>query len=261
MILALPDGRIVPGPRHGGSGGTVTSFRLGADEYITGISGRSGDYIDSLRIHTNRRESPLFGGSGGNRDFRIVVPEGNQAVGFVGRAGDYIDAVGLAYTPIRVSRSRPVSPVAPGFSSELGLTALAGGRGGKPFQDSALPAGGRIAEIQIRAGERIDAVQVIYTLPSGRYQEGVLHGGSGGAANVFRLDPDEYVIGISGRCGDTIDSLRIHTNRRSSPLYGGGGGSREYRIDVPRGTRAVGFAGRAGDQVDAIALTFVREGR
>jgi hypothetical protein len=107
----------------------------------------------------------------------------------------------------------------------------------------------------------VDAVQVIYTLPSGRYQEGVLHGGGGGAANVFRLDPDEYVVAISGRHGDLVDSLRIHTNRRTSPLYGGSGGNREYRIDVPPGGRVIGFAGRAGDQIDAIGLAYIRGGR
>jgi hypothetical protein len=53
--------------------------------------------VDSFRIHTNRRTSQVFGGRGGDRDFRIDVPDGNRATGFTGRSGEYVDAIGLTY--------------------------------------------------------------------------------------------------------------------------------------------------------------------
>jgi hypothetical protein len=98
---------------------------------------------------------------------------------------------------------------------------------------------------------------MVYALAVGSGFMGDQHGGSGGRLSVFSLDPDEYITGISGRYGDTIDSLRIQTNKRASQLYGGGGGNRDYRLEVPRDTQAVGFVGRSGNLVDAIGLIYV----
>jgi hypothetical protein len=259
MVYALADGRTVQGPRHGGSGGGLNSVRLDTDEYIIGISGRCGNSIDSVRIITNKRTSPLFGGRGGNREYRVEVPGGFQAVGFTGRAGNLVDAIGLTYAPTPVVRRRGfLSTPTPSAPARIEQTPIVGGRGGSGFADSEVPAGARIAEVHVRSGDLIDSVQIVYLLPDGRFQEGTRHGGSGGRDNIFRLDPDEFITGISGRYGSNIDSLRIHTNRRTSPLYGGSGGNRDYRLDVPRGGQAAGFAGRAGEFLDAIGLTYSR---
>jgi hypothetical protein len=242
MLISFPDGRTVMSPKRGGSGGRLDIFRMDRGEYITGVSGRYGDYIDSIRIHTNKRTSALFGGPGGNRDFRVEVPGGNQAVGFAGRAGDYLDSVGLIFAPIH--------------TAEVGQTRLAGGRGGSAFLDRDIPPAARIVEVRVQSGDRIDAIQAVYALPDGRYFEAGRYGGSGGQSGIFRLDSDEYITGLSGRCGDSIDSMRIHTNKRTSQLFGGRGGERDFRLDIPPGSQAVGFVGRAGDYVDAIGLTY-----
>jgi hypothetical protein len=104
MTYVLPGGRILEGARHGGSGGRPYVFRLETNEYITGISGRYGDNIDSLVIQTNRRTSQSYGGRGGSRNYRISVPAGYQAVGFTGRAGQYLDAIGLTYASLGRAR-------------------------------------------------------------------------------------------------------------------------------------------------------------
>jgi hypothetical protein len=240
MLLSLPDGRTVQTPRHGGSGGRLDVFRLQTGEYITGISGRYGDYLDSLQIQTNLRTSQLFGGRGGNRDYRIDVPSGTHAVGFTGRDGDYVDAIGLAYVALpRQNISDDVD--------------LAGGRGGSPFTDGQQ---GRIIEIRVRSGDRIDAIQAIYMGTDGRTYEGQWHGGQGGRMESFRLEQGEYVTGLIGRCGDQIDSLQIQTNRRTSQRFGGRGGNRDFSVQVPRGSQANGFKGRAGQYLDAIGLTY-----
>ena len=246
MMYVLSDGSSLAGPQHGGSGGRVNVFRLDSDEYITGLSGRYGETIDSLRIETNKRTSALFGGRGGNTDFRVDAPSGHYAVGFAGRAGDYLDAIGLICTPL---------------AAQVSTTITAGGGGGNEFTDSRAPAGASVAEVRIWAGEYVDSVQMVYLLPNGRILPGARHGGTGGNSYVFRLNPGEYIIGISGRHGKNIDSLTIHTNRRSSQAFGGRGGDRNFRIDVPAGNQAVGFTGRAGIYLDAIGLTHTRPGR
>jgi hypothetical protein len=236
------DGRAAMGSLNGGTGGQVSTFRLDSDEYIVAISGRYGKYIDSLRIHTNRRTSPFYGGSGGAQDFRIDIPSGNQVVGFIGRSGKYLDAIGLVYARV--------------YLHVAGKTKVAGGSGGTAFLDSEIPYGARITEIRIQAGKYIDGIQVLYTLPDGTTVEGPFHGGRGGNTQVFRLESNEFITGISGRYGEYMDSLMIHTNRRTSSRYGGSGGRQDFRIDVPSGNRAVGLIGRAGKYLDAIGFSY-----
>ncbi len=258
MIYALPDGRTVAGPRHGGGGGNPGSFRLERDERVVGISGRWGEGIDSIRIHTDKRDSTLFGGGGGDHDYHISIPRDSEAVGFAGRAGEFLDAIGLTYGPIFVPRRREMAPPMGAGRGQYSQTPLFGGGGGAMFADAEVPPGARIAEIHVWGDDRIDAIQLMYQLPNRRIVEGQRHGGRGGNEQVFRLGPDEYVTGISGRYGEGVDSLRIHTNRRTSQLFGGRGGGRDYRIDIPRGAEAIGFAGRAGEFLDAIGLAYRR---
>jgi hypothetical protein len=253
LVYALRDGRTVMGPQHGGAGGRLSIFHLDADEYLTGISGRTGSYIDSIRFQTNKRTSPTFGGNGGSRNFRVDVPANAQVTGLAGRAGDYLDAIGLTFIPIRR-----------GFFSAFGSapqpsqTSVAGGSGGTAFVDADIPAGARVAEVRVHAEDFIDSVQMVYELPDGRLVEAGRHGGGGGRAASFRLEPGEYIVGLSGRCGTYVDSLRIQTNRRTSQLFGGSGGDRDFRIDVPDGNQATGFLGRSGEYLDAIGLTYAR---
>jgi Jacalin-like lectin domain len=72
---------------------------LDPDEYLLGVSGRYGDHIDSIRFFTNKRNSPVWGGSGGNRTFGYTAPAGQMIVAFTGRAGDNLDALGVVYAP------------------------------------------------------------------------------------------------------------------------------------------------------------------
>jgi hypothetical protein len=242
VLISLPDGSTRTGAKHGGSGGNLSTFRLDPDEYITGLSGRYGKYVDSVRIHTNRRTSDVFGGRGGSRDLRVDVPSGYQGIGFAGRAGLYLDAVGLVYAPVS--------------QANAGKTSLAGGQGGAEFTDAGIPSNARIIEIRVRAGERLDGLQLVYQTADGTTREGGWHGGQGGRSTSFRLDPDEYLTGISGRHGNSIDSIRFHTNRRTSATFGGRGGNRDFKLDIPAGTRATGFTGRAGIYIDSIGLTY-----
>ena len=254
MIYAFADGRVSPGVRHGGGGGREYTFTLDSGEYITGISGRYGNTVDSMRIHTNQRTSPTFGGGGGDNDFRIDVASGSQATGFVGRSGVTVDAIGLSFAPRY--RDADFSRRRGGVQGQTSATTIAGGPGGDPFTDPELPQGARIAEVRVRAGDAVDAVQMVYASADGRVNPGVRHGGRGGRESIFTLDSGEYITGISGRYGNTVDSIRIHTNKRTSPTYGGRGGSSDFRIDVPSGSQATGFVGRSGVTVDAIGLSF-----
>lgn len=129
-----------------------------------------------------------------------------------------------------------------------------GGGGGIAFVDDVVDTDVRIKEIRIRAGSRIDSVQIVYEKANGGTVEKPQHGGNGGRLQVFLLDDDEFITGISGRAGDNVDSLVIQTNKQSSPRYGGNGGRIEFSYNAPEDTEISGFMGRAADRIDAIGV-------
>jgi hypothetical protein len=67
------------GTKHGGGGGTLHVFELAENEFITKVSGKYGDYIDSMTIETNLKISPTYGGSGGGPTFEFSL---NTLTGF-----------------------------------------------------------------------------------------------------------------------------------------------------------------------------------
>jgi hypothetical protein len=85
--------------KHGGDGGHFTPFVLADDEYLTGITGRYGMYIDSIVLHTNKRVSQRFGGRGGEREYSIQANAGEQIAGLQCRSDTYVDAIGAFTAP------------------------------------------------------------------------------------------------------------------------------------------------------------------
>lgn len=109
-------------PPIGGLGGAHHAFELEPDEYLTGISGRYGWYVDAVRFQTNKRESPFFGGEGGIHEFEFKAPAGYEIVGLFGRAAWYIDALGVIVRPVAM-REEIVEGLAIAAEAEAELTA------------------------------------------------------------------------------------------------------------------------------------------
>lgn len=80
-------------------------FSLDPDEYLIGVAGRYGDHIDSIQFFTNKRNSPVFGGSGGSVTFGYTAPAGHMIVAFTGQAGDSLDAIGVMYASCRAYKT------------------------------------------------------------------------------------------------------------------------------------------------------------
>lgn len=81
--------------KHGGTGGENEEIiQLEEGEYINEIRGKCGQYIDSLRIITNKKSYTL-GGTGGKNKYSLTAPDGYMVNGFFGRSGSYLDAIGI----------------------------------------------------------------------------------------------------------------------------------------------------------------------
>lgn len=136
----------------GGLGGEHHVFYLDPDEYLTGISGRAGWYIDSIRFHTNKRVSPTYGGVGGERDFSFEAKSGYEIGGFFGRSAWYIDALGITVRPRSVQSADETELMdedAEGFESWLELAG----------EGEALPASVVVRRRSLASGEALEELE------------------------------------------------------------------------------------------------------
>nr|5AV7_A Chain A, Lectin [Calystegia sepium]5AV7_B Chain B, Lectin [Calystegia sepium]5AV7_C Chain C, Lectin [Calystegia sepium]5AV7_D Chain D, Lectin [Calystegia sepium] len=85
----------------GGGPDSITGtemVNIGTDEYLTGISGTFGIYLDnnvlrSITFTTNLKAHGPYGQKVGT-PFSSANVVGNEIVGFLGRSGYYVDAIG-----------------------------------------------------------------------------------------------------------------------------------------------------------------------
>ena len=129
-----------------------------------------------------------------------------------------------------------------------------GGLGGHPYENYLIPDGARLREIHIFADEFVNAIQFVYQGADDSLVIMPRIGGRDGQQNIFRLEDEEFLLGIQGQCGWFIDTLSLHTNQRSSPQYGGQGGEKDYFLNAPAGSEIVGLFGRADWHVDALGI-------
>jgi len=79
----------------GGQGDNQSTFTLRNGEYITQIYGRSGAYVDSLKLTTNQNRRRHWGGNGGSRTYGFKSTPHEPIIGIWGREGALIDAIGV----------------------------------------------------------------------------------------------------------------------------------------------------------------------
>jgi len=129
-----------------------------------------------------------------------------------------------------------------------------GGDGGNPFDAYDIPDDARLSAIHVYSEWVIDALRFDYVQANGATGGRPPVGGLGGHHHVFYLDDDEFLIGLSGRCGWYIDGLRFHTNKRVSDLYGGQGGERDFALMAPPEYEISGLFGRSDWYIDALGV-------
>ncbi len=95
LIYVDAGGTVTELPHLGGNSGFRHTITLDADEYLTGISGRSGRYIDSIQFHTNKRVTDSIGGRGGGNEYHFEAAANGEVAGLFGRADWYMDQIGV----------------------------------------------------------------------------------------------------------------------------------------------------------------------
>jgi hypothetical protein len=114
-MLRRGDGTPFTVSLHGGIAGDVNTFRLDRSERLTAMTvWANRSTIDAIQFETNLKRSRVYGTQRGE-PFRVTVPSGHRAVGFVGRSGVQLNAIGFALQPEWMNpRVNPITGVAPG---------------------------------------------------------------------------------------------------------------------------------------------------
>ena len=99
MPIYLDGGGQLALPKHGGDEGLETRFGLRSGEFITEISGRSGQFVDSLTIETNLGARIGLGGLGGGPVEGYELPPDTagtqEVVALFGASGTLLDRIGI----------------------------------------------------------------------------------------------------------------------------------------------------------------------
>ena len=86
------------GTPHPQSKQTDVQLDAGAGEMVTGFVVRAGDWINSIKVLTNRKESPWFGDTANTRTYILKPPQGYEIIGVCGQIGICVDAFAVVYT-------------------------------------------------------------------------------------------------------------------------------------------------------------------
>ena len=119
LICVDAAGTVIELSHLGGKSGFRHTITLDADEYLTGISGRSGRYIDSIRFHTNKRVTDSIGGRGGENEYHFEAATNGEVAGFFGRADWYLDSLGVVLRDRAVAAGAAASVAAASSASPV----------------------------------------------------------------------------------------------------------------------------------------------
>jgi hypothetical protein len=142
------------------------------------------------------------------------------------------------------------------LNNNLLLSDQFGGPHGTSYTDvNNIPVDPQVTKIGVRAGSRIDQVNISFA-------DGTTfaHGGTGGTSSSLNLNQGEYVQSVKFCSGLKDGHTRIFyarfTTNTGRTLTGGATTSSEVTYTAPTGWQIVGFHGRAGDEVDKVGVIY-----
>ncbi|MFC7286708.1 jacalin-like lectin [Herminiimonas glaciei] len=141
---------------------------------------------------------------------------------------------------------RPASKATGAFSPPTRF----GGGGGSPWNDAAQCQNTHVRGFRLSVGKRVDGIQFLYATG----QWGAPHGKMKSKSADVVFAPDEYIVRVDVRNGESMDAVGFITNKRSYGMYGGGGGT-FGSYSVTAGEKLACVTGRSGGEVDQLIFS------
>jgi len=98
-IYDIDGGKLSPGCHLGATTDKKVTLNLGDDEFIVRVYVRSGDWIDAIRLETNKGNFIEVGGKGGELTL-FDVPQGFQFIAFAGETQKHLQSLQIKYDKI-----------------------------------------------------------------------------------------------------------------------------------------------------------------
>jgi hypothetical protein len=224
-------------------------FVLDYGEYITHADVRAMCWLDGIRFHTNTRESPWFGGSGGELQC-LEPPAGSKIHGFFGSHGDnFVGALGAYCVPIPLASNSAPAPQATVVESAE-IVPFSFLSDSPPPLAPAHPGVARGLVVAVHEG----AVAFVrsFDSPNEKYRlvdELQAFVSVGAQLHCVSLHPHEFFTQIDASVHAhhrTIEGLCVHTNQRSSSWFGGYTDSQLHFLEPPSGMVIKSIQGVAG---------------
>lgn len=135
-----------------------------------------------------------------------------------------------------------------------------GDGGGRHFFTKVLPKESSVFKITIYHGRLVDGFEVFYYDSEGNSSSFMI-GERTGHIDEYLPNKGVSIVGISGREGRVIDSIRFHfSDGSTSNTYGGSGGRKDYKIMLPpayqNGKYNIRFHGKSGRVIDSIGIKY-----
>lgn len=206
-------------------------FVLGHDEHITEVSGRSGDLVDQLTLHTSMGRTQQFGSSTGGSAFSLKQ-HGKVVKGFSVGFGGHLHFIGAHF-------GHHTPPI------------VQSNKAGKTHPDTAhsndfqyLQGKSNIKLVELRVlhdNNLVFGIEGIYEANGQQIAPGVHVGKEMNSSTInqsIALSDHKYITGITGKHGDVMDQLSIHLSDGTNYNFGGNGGNAFSNI-VPAGKKVV----------------------
>ena len=131
----------------------------------------------------------------------------------------------------------------------IGKSQIFGGHGGNKFDDML-----KIVGMNIRHGNQVDSIQVVYKIGDGEPFNGPYHGGHGGSRSSFTLEADEVLTKMEGSTnGQLLDQVTFHTSK--GKVYGPYGTPARNPFSL-EAMEIVAMFGNAGNLIDGIGAYY-----
>ncbi|CAI2375200.1 unnamed protein product [Moneuplotes crassus] len=225
--------------------GTVYSdFILADDEHITKVTGRNGDLIDQVTLHTSKGRSQQFGTSTGGHPFTLSQP-GKVVKGFTVGFGGHLHSIGAHFGKLEspVTKSHKAGKTHPDTSKFDDYESHLKGKSNLEMTNINVLHDGNLV-FGIEATYKADGVEVKPGTHVGKEMTPT-------TVNQTIALGGYHVTGISGRHGDVMDNLTITLSNGMSYNFGGTGGDPFENI-VPAGKKVVALGGGLGGHMHNI---------
>ncbi len=228
----------------GAAGGAAFTDPVAGGQWLTGVTIKSGYWIDSIQGLATPGNLPPHGGQGGAAD-GFTLDAGEYIVRAYGKQGANAVSPAISQISFVTNRGRVFGPYGEGLGQDPTT----------PF-DIVLPPGGRAVGFAGRAGTFLNAIGLLYLVDQAppTVASSPIVGAAGGTAFADPTVSGQQLTGVTISAGYWIDAIQGLATPSHLPRHGGAGGN-DASFSLPAGEYLVRVFGKQGGNAVSPAIS------